>query len=188
MKTLVFATTNKGKLAELTALLGSGWAVLSAADFPSVPEVIEDGETFEANAQKKAMTLAYATGELALADDSGLCVDFLNGAPGVHSARYAADDVQRNLKLLRALEGVEAEKRTARFVSVLCLADPSGQLAFARGECEGRIAMSPRGAHGFGYDPVFEVASGHTLAELTRDEKSALSHRGRAFAKLKSLL
>ncbi len=188
LETLVFATTNQGKLAELRALVGTRIKVLSARDFSHVGEVDEDGATFEANAEKKARTYAQASGHWALADDSGLCVDALGGAPGVHSARYAADDAQRIQKLLGALAQVPDAQRSAHFVCVLCLASPSGDVVFTRGECRGRIVRQPRGAHGFGYDPIFEVADGRTLAELTRDEKSAVSHRGFAFAQLKGLL
>ena len=182
---LVFATTNAGKLAELQGLVGDRVQVLAAGDVPPVPEVDEDQPTFEGNARKKALTWAKATGLPALADDSGLCVDALGGRPGVQSARYGPDEASRNAKLLGELAGVPAGRRTARFECALCLALPSGECVEARGTCEGEIGFAPRGAHGFGYDPVFEVpGTGRTLAEHTRDEKAAFSHRGRAFRAL----
>lgn len=181
MRELVFASSNQGKVKELQALLGEGWVVKSAKDFPNIPEVVEDAPTFEGNAAKKAHAFAQATGLIALADDSGLVVDALGGRPGVHSARYAPTESERIDKLLGELNGVPAEKRTARFVCVLCLATPEGSETFTRGTCEGAIGFERKGAHGFGYDPVFVLPSGKTMSELTRDEKSALSHRGHAF-------
>jgi XTP/dITP diphosphohydrolase len=181
MRELVFASSNAGKVKELQALLGEGWVVKSAQDFPHIPEVVEDAPTFEGNAAKKAHAFAKATGLWALADDSGLVVDALDGRPGVHSARYAPTESERIDKLLGELQGVPAENRTARFVCVLCLAGPGGEARFTRGTCEGAIGFERKGAHGFGYDPVFVLPSGKTMSELTRDEKSALSHRGHAF-------
>ncbi|MFZ5445718.1 MAG: RdgB/HAM1 family non-canonical purine NTP pyrophosphatase [Myxococcota bacterium] len=181
MKTLVFASSNKGKIAELQALLGPEWLVKSAKDFPEIPEVDEDRDTFEGNAAKKAHTFAKATGLWALADDSGLEVDALGGRPGVYSARYAPTEAERITKLLGELEGVPVERRTARFRCALCLAFPDGSERFTTGTCEGAIGFAPRGTHGFGYDPIFELPGGKTMSELTRDEKSALSHRGHAF-------
>ena len=179
MKTLVFATSNAGKLKELEALLGEGWQVKSAKDFPEIPEVEEDADTFEGNAAKKAHAFAKATGLPALADDSGLVVDALDGAPGVYSARYAPTESERIDKLLGAMTG--KSQRTARFVCVLCLARPDGTELFTRGTCEGEIGSERRGANGFGFDAVLMLPSGKSMAELTRDEKSALSHRGHAF-------
>lgn len=188
MRTLVFATSNAGKKKELEALLGPGWQVKSAADFPDLPEVDEDQPTFEGNAAKKAHAFAKATGLLSLADDSGLCVDALDGRPGVFSARYGASDGDRIGKLLGELKDVPDEKRTARFECALCLVTPDGRETFTRGTCEGRIIHAPRGANGFGYDPIFELPNGKTMAELSRDEKSAVSHRGNAFRKLANSL
>jgi XTP/dITP diphosphohydrolase len=188
MRTLVFATSNAGKKKELEALLGAGWLVKSAADFPDVPEVDEDQPTFEGNAAKKAHAFAKATGLLALADDSGLCVDALDGRPGVHSARYGRTDGERIGRLLAELKDVPDERRTARFECALCLVTPDGEATFTRGTCEGRIIHAPRGTNGFGYDPIFELPGGKTMAELSRDEKSAVSHRGHAFRKLANLL
>lgn len=182
MKTLVFASGNAGKVKELEGLLGAGWTVKSAKDFPELPDVVEDADTFEGNAAKKAHTFAKATGTWAVADDSGLVVDALGGAPGVYSARYAPTESERIDRLLGALTGVE--QRSARFVCVLCLAAPDGREFFARGTCEGTIGFERKGNGGFGYDPVFMLPSGKSMAELTKDEKSAISHRGNAFRAL----
>lgn len=183
MKQLVFATTNAGKLVELQGLVGAV-QVRSLKDFPTIGEIAETADTFEGNAELKARAVSSATGLYALADDSGLVVDALNGAPGVHSARYAPTDRERIAKLLTALEGVASARRSARFVCALCLCSPSGEVTFARGVCEGAIGTTPRGTHGFGYDPIFELPDGRTLAELTHEQKSGLSHRGRAFREL----
>ncbi|MBL8957577.1 MAG: RdgB/HAM1 family non-canonical purine NTP pyrophosphatase [Myxococcaceae bacterium] len=175
---LVFATTNVGKLAELRELV-TGLEVISAAEAAPGLEVEEDALTFEGNAEKKARAFLAATGLPSLADDSGLCVDALGGRPGVWSARYAPTDAERIAKLLGELKG--AQNRKAHFTCALCLALPGGAIERAVGECHGEIIDGPRGAHGFGYDPVFFVPSlGKTLAELTRPEKAGLSHRGQA--------
>jgi XTP/dITP diphosphohydrolase len=187
VKTLVFATGNPGKVKELEALLGPGWQVKTAKDFPHLPEVVEDADTFEGNAEKKARAFAEATGLPALADDSGLVVDALNGRPGVHSARYAPTESERIDKLLAELAQVPDERRTARFVCVLALVTPAG-VRFTRGACEGVIGHERRGANGFGYDPVFVLPSGQTMAELSRDEKSTVSHRGHAFRAMREVL
>ena len=188
MKTLVFGSSNHGKVLELEALLGPAWLVKSAAEFPGLGEVEEDRDTFEGNAAKKAHAFADHSGSIALADDSGLVVDALDGRPGVYSARYAPTAEERIRKLLGELAGVPEEKRTARFVCVLCLAAPGGVEFFARGTCEGRIGLDPRGTGGFGYDPVFLLPDGRSMAELSRDEKSAISHRGAAFREMKKVL
>lgn len=178
---LVFATTNQGKLSELRALLGPSWIVKSAADFPHLPEVEEDRDTFEGNAAKKAHAFAEALGLWALADDSGLCVDALRGGPGVFSARYGVSDDARIARLLGDLMQVPDAERTARFVCAMALAGPQGEERATRGACEGRIGHEPRGTNGFGYDPIFYLADGRSMAELSKDEKSAISHRGAAF-------
>ncbi|MDQ3266512.1 MAG: RdgB/HAM1 family non-canonical purine NTP pyrophosphatase [Myxococcota bacterium] len=187
---LLFATTNPGKLGELRALMGEAAQVLSLKDFPQVSEAVEDGATFEENARKKAHHYAVATGVVALADDSGLCVDALGGAPGVHSARYAeGSDRARYLKLLEVLAGVPDSQRGAAFQCALCLATPEGADAVEVGACPGTIGREPRGSHGFGYDPVFLLPDGRrTMAELPKEEKSAISHRGAAFVKLRPVL
>ena len=182
MKTLVLATTHQGKLAELRDLLGAGWAVKSPADFHSVPEVEETATTFAGNAELKARALCAATGELSVGDDSGLCVDALQGRPGVYSARYAPTELARIEKLVAELEG--ATDRSARFECALCAVWPDGRVERATGVCEGRIGLAPRGQGGFGYDPIFELPDGRTLAELSRAEKAIASHRGAAFRAL----
>lgn len=185
---IVVATGNRGKLTELQSMLGPlGVEVKSLADYPGLPEVVEDGATFADNAVKKAVAVAGATGEIALADDSGLEVDHLGGAPGVHSARFAGenkDDRANNEKLLALLEGVPGEKRTARFKCVVALAAPGGRIYTAEGACEGVIGTVPRGEGGFGYDPLFIVPElDMTFAELGLDIKNSISHRGKAFKK-----
>jgi XTP/dITP diphosphohydrolase len=183
---LLFATTNPGKLRELRGLVGDAVEVLSLKELPPIPEPVEDGATFEENAEKKARAYAEASGLPALADDSGLCVDALGGRPGVHSARYAeGDDRARYEKLLAELASVPEPQRTASFRCALCLAFPAGLARVEVGRCDGRIAFGPRGSHGFGYDPVFLLPQlGRTLAELTPEEKAGLSHRGQAFRKM----
>lgn len=195
---LVFATRNRGKIAELRELLADlDLTVLSLDQLDtSVPEVEEDGDTFEANAAKKAREVSRATGLPALADDSGLEVDALAGAPGVWSARYAglgAGDAANNAKLLQALRDVPDERRSARFRSALAFADTAGplgnELITTTGACEGRILHAPRGTGGFGYDPLFYVPElGATFAELGVGTKNNLSHRARAMFAMKPQL
>lgn len=190
---LVLATHNEGKVRELQELLVStGFEVVSLASYPHVPPVVEDGATFHDNAVKKAREVSAAVGEITLADDSGLEVDYLNGEPGVKSARFAGEghnDAANNQKLLRLLEGVPWEKRTARFRCVVAIATPDGRVATAEGTCEGIIAIEPRGENGFGYDPLFYIPEyGKTFAELTSDAKNTISHRGRALNNARKIL
>jgi XTP/dITP diphosphohydrolase len=193
---LVFATRNQGKLVELRQLL-PGVDVLSIDEAAArigkdIPEVVEDGDTFVANAIKKAREVSAATGLPALADDSGLEVDALGGAPGVYSARYAgegAGDAANNAKLLAALAGVPADRRTARFRASLALADVAGPLGAAvetaDGVCEGVVLAEARGTGGFGYDPLFfSPEPGMTFAEAGLGPKGDLSHRARAMRTL----
>ena len=200
MVRLLLATRNRGKVREFRALLAgiAGLEVVTLDDVPALPEVIEDGATFEHNARKKAIEIARASGLLVLADDSGLEVDALGGRPGVHSARYAgkgASDADNNQKLVRELaqSGVAPERRSARYRVVLALAEPEGPLAAAphleHGVCEGRIQLDSRGANGFGYDPYF-VPAGHdcTMAELSPEQKNRISHRAQALAKMRGFL
>ncbi|GIW55988.1 MAG: non-canonical purine NTP pyrophosphatase [Nitrospiraceae bacterium] len=193
VKELVLATRNKDKGRELAALLGDlGIVIRTLVEFPDAPEVIEDGETCEANAVKKAVAIARYTGLPAVADDTGLEVEALGGRPGVYAARYAGEDATYEdnwRKLLRELEGVPREKRRARFVTVAALAEPNGSVRTVTGSLEGFIAEKPAGTEGFGYDPVFCVPElGKTLAELSPEEKNRISHRGRAFAKVREIL
>ena len=187
---LLFATSNAGKVRELRGMVGDLLEVVSLRELPPIPEPVEDGATFEANAEKKARAYADASGLPALADDSGLCVDALGGRPGVHSARYAeGDDRARYEKLLTELKDVPDAERTAAFVCALCLAMPGGgRPVLEVGRCEGRIGHAPRGSHGFGYDPVFVLPGGRSMAELTSEEKAPLSHRGAAFQKMRAHL
>jgi XTP/dITP diphosphohydrolase len=207
MKRVLVATSNPGKLRDLVgAARAHKVDVESLPDFASLPSVVEDGLTFEANARKKAEHYSqYAEGQIVIADDSGLEVDALKGAPGVRSARYAADDPQviaqrkgaspghqiddansgdeaNNARLLRELHDVPDEFRTGRFVCVIAAARNGHTLATFRGEAEGIILRAPRGANGFGYDPLFYFPEiGKTFAELTAQEKAGYSHRGAAF-------
>lgn len=193
MKTLVFASRNRGKIREIRALLeGLPVSLLSLDDVPGAPEVEEDGDTFLQNALKKARTVARHAGCAALADDSGLTVQALGGAPGVHSARYAgedADDGKNIHKLLREMEDVPEEGRSAAFRCVLVLCEPDGSWESFEGAWEGRIAREPDGDGGFGYDPVFFLPErGMTVARLSLEEKNRLSHRARAMGKLREAL
>ncbi|MCL6639374.1 MAG: XTP/dITP diphosphatase [Firmicutes bacterium] len=185
---LVLATRNSGKVKEMADLLESlNIEVVSMDAYPDVPEVEEDGATFLENAVKKAKATAAATGEVALADDSGLEVDYLDGLPGVHSARFAGepkDDRANNEKLLTLLEGVPPEKRAARFRCVIAVATPGGEVYTTEGTCEGIIIDEPRGDKGFGYDPLFYLPEfGKTFAELNLAVKNKISHRGKAVAR-----
>jgi XTP/dITP diphosphohydrolase len=215
VKTILIATRNRHKVGEIQAILGGSFQFLTLNDFPDAPKVVEDAPTFAGNAAKKAVELArWLTGSqpstlnpqpsFVLADDSGLEVDALNGAPGVHSARFAAmdsaksgntPDTDNNAKLLRLLKDVPPEKCTARFRCVIALAetrDPKSQTPDPNlfdGACEGRIGFAPRGKNGFGYDPLFvPVGFQQTFAELGEDLKNKLSHRARALEKLKDFL
>jgi XTP/dITP diphosphohydrolase len=196
MRTILIATSNPGKLRDFAgAALRHGVEIAGIPDFASLPSVVEDGLTFEANACKKAEGYSRSVpGEIVVADDSGLEIDALHGAPGVHSARYAADkpdqaesntdDDANNARVLRELRGVPSDQRTGRFVCVLAAARDGKTLATFRGTAEGIILDAPRGTNGFGYDPLFYFPLiEKTFAELTADEKSKYSHRGAAFRK-----
>jgi XTP/dITP diphosphohydrolase len=193
---LLVATTNWGKFAEVRAFLSKlPLKILSLKDLTEPPTVIEDGSTFEANARKKARTLAEFSGLLTLADDSGLEVDALNGAPGIFSARYAGedgDDERNNQRLLRELENVPDEKRTARFVCALALCESRSKSTLewtARECCEGLIAHALTGSNGFGYDPLFFYPPfNKTFGEIERAIKATVSHRGKALARLTKAL
>lgn len=190
MPQLLIATGNPGKLREFRALFdaledGADWELISPAGAGiSGFEVVEDGGSYAANAGRKARAYANAAGLPALADDSGLEVDALDGAPGIYSARYAgegADDAANRRKLLDALDGAPAEARTARYRAVVALAFPyATNVRRGEGAVEGRIAMDERGGGGFGYDPLFELPDGRRMAELALAEKNAISHRARA--------
>lgn len=187
MEKLILATRNLHKVEELQELLGDEEIqILSLKDFSNLPEVVEDGQTFQENALKKARIIAKTTGLPALADDSGLEVDLLDGAPGVYSARFAglgATDADNNQKLLQLLEGIpDLNSRTARFRSVIALVLPDGSEKVVEGKCEGLILTELRGHGGFGYDPLFYLPEyAQTFAELPMKVKNKISHRGRAF-------
>jgi XTP/dITP diphosphohydrolase len=199
MQRILIATSNAGKLRDFAgAAKQQGIEISAVPNFSSLPAVIEDGDTFEANARKKAEEYSQGVpGQIVLADDSGLEVDALNGAPGVHSARYAApelqnkqpheadantDDEANNARVLRELKSVAAAERTGRFVCVLAAARDGATLATFRGTAEGIILDAPRGENGFGYDPLFYFPQiGKTFAELSPEEKASYSHRGAAF-------
>ncbi len=199
MRRILIATSNPGKLRDFSGAAAShGVEIAGIPDFSFLPPVVEDGLTFEANARKKAEEYSrYVPGELVVADDSGLEVDALNGAPGVHSARYAApdlhnkepheaeantDDEANNARVLRELKNVPSARRTCRFICVLAAARDGRTLATFRGSAEGIILEAPRGTNGFGYDPLFYFPQiEKAFAELTAEEKSKYSHRGAAF-------
>jgi XTP/dITP diphosphohydrolase len=187
--TLVIGTHNRKKGLEIVQILEtSGLRLLTLDEFPDAPEPVEDADTLEGNAIKKATELADALGRMVAADDSGLEVDALGGEPGVFSARYGGEhgNDSRNIeRLLREMKDVPPEKRTARFRTVVAVAVPGELLGTVEGALEGAIALEPRGSNGFGYDPVFIVPGlGATCAELAPDEKNSISHRGQAFRKL----
>jgi XTP/dITP diphosphohydrolase len=196
---LVLGSRNRKKCQEMAELIAPAWEgpsrtalleIRSLGEFPAAPEVIEDAASFAGNARKKASELAVALGQWVLADDSGLTVDALNGAPGVMSARYAGqpcDDAANNRKLLEAMADIPDDRRGAAFVCALAIADPSGAIRLeAEGACRGRITRDLRGTGGFGYDPLFLIVEYHrTFGELSPLVKHHLSHRSRAFAHLR---
>ena len=198
-KEVLVATTNRGKIAEMRAMLGGGVHWLSLADVEEIAEIAEDGTTFAENARKKALGYAKAAGLWTIADDSGLVIDALDGAPGVKSARFSGDKLDadertlidhRNIaKVLELLQGVPKEERTARFVCRLCLASPNKVLIETEGTLEGLITNKEIGTNGFGYDPIFFVRHlNRTVAQLTGEEKNAISHRGNAIRQFRPLL
>jgi len=203
-QTILMATTNVGKFAELSAMLDREIDWVSLRDFKNITPVTEDGKTFAENARKKALGYAKQTGLWTIADDSGLVIDALNGLPGVKSARFSNEqsrdsngagknriliDHKNMQKVLELLEGVPKEKRTARFVCCLCLANPQKLLIETEGVLDGFIAQEEKGENGFGYDPVFFVPHlNKTVAQLSSEEKNSISHRGNAVRKLKPLL
>jgi len=193
VRRILFASRNEGKIREAQAILGSSNVKLvSIRDFPDMPEVVEDGKNFFENALKKAKTLSEFIGLPTIADDSGLEVDCLDGRPGVYSARYAgpdASDGDNIERLLEEMKGVQPEDRTAAFKCLLVLYETDGSFQYFEGVFEGSIAEAPSGTGGFGYDPVFIPAGANkTVAELDPETKNSISHRGRAFEKLKEYL
>jgi XTP/dITP diphosphohydrolase len=190
---ILLGTRNHGKIAEYRSLFrGMPTKLLSFYDFPEMPTVVENGKTFQENALKKAKTIAKKSGRLAVSDDSGLEVDFLNGKPGVLSARFSGDkatDRENTRRVLKLLESAPWEERDARFVCVICIADPKGKTSSASGVCSGKISFEMRGTHGFGYDPIF-VPDGYTrtMAELGLGIKNKISHRALAMERFQDLL
>ncbi|HEX8948149.1 MAG TPA: XTP/dITP diphosphatase, partial [Dissulfurispiraceae bacterium] len=190
---MVLATRNKKKIEEIRRIIKDlGIKLLTLDDFPRCPEVVEDADTFEGNAAKKALAIAKCTNRAAVSDDSGLEVYALGNAPGVRSARYAgerADDADNVAKLLSEMSGVPDERRGARFVCCIALAFPAGKVVLFSGFAEGSIGRVPHGSSGFGYDPVFYPAGhGRTFAEMGPEEKDALSHRRAALERLREFL
>ncbi len=190
---LIAATKNRGKLEEIAQLLTHfPCEVVSMSEAGIHDDIEENGSTFEENALIKAMSVWKSTGETVMADDSGLEVDCLGGAPGVYSARYAgegATDADRNRKLLDAMKGVDTDKRTARFVCAIAVVFPDGSHLISKGTCEGIIAFEPAGNNGFGYDPLFYVPGfGMTIAQMDADMKNGISHRGNALRKMVEML
>lgn len=194
---IVFATGNQGKLVEIREIMEGfiqkhGINLISLKDAGIDADIVEDGETFEENALIKARTIAKHTDCMVLADDSGLEVDYLDKAPGVYSARYLGEDTSYTVKnnhILKLLEGVPDEKRSARFVCVIACVMPDGKEIVCRGTIEGRIGYEIKGENGFGYDPIFYLPErGCTTAELSCEEKNVISHRGRALVKMMEAL
>ena len=188
---IILATKNEGKIKEFEKLTeGMNIEILSILDNIDFPDVVEDGKTFEENSAKKAKEIAEYTGIITVSDDSGLCVDMLNGEPGIYSARYSgenATDCSNMEKLLKNLSNIQKEKRKAHFVSVVSIAFPDGSVKSFRGETEGEILFEKEGNNGFGYDPIFySYDLGKSFGLATIEEKKSVSHRGRAFEKLKN--
>ncbi|MBI3314835.1 MAG: RdgB/HAM1 family non-canonical purine NTP pyrophosphatase [Candidatus Omnitrophica bacterium] len=194
MKELIVASRNKGKVHEIRELLADlPVKVTSLLDYPKIPDVIEDGATYEANALKKAMAVARATGTMTIADDSGIEIAVLGHAPGIYSSRFAgkgASEKERNRKLFKMLQGMPMSKRRARYRCVVALVDDKGdEISVAQGTCGGYITTEERGTNGFGFDPVFLLKRyGKTFGELSPSLKAKISHRARALAKIKGVI
>lgn len=190
---IVFATSNEGKMREIREILKSlGAEIRSLKEAGVHVDIVEDGDSFEANALIKARAVWEKTGGIVLADDSGLEIDFLNGEPGIYSARYMGENTSyeiKNWNLIHRLDGVPEEKRTARFACVIAGVLPDGREITTRGTMEGHIAHEPAGAGGFGYDPILMLPEyGKTSAEISMEEKNAISHRGKALRAMKEQL
>ncbi len=193
MKKIIFATGNQDKMREIREILADVDAeVLSLKDLGIKADIVEDGTTFEENAEIKAKAICEMTGEIVLADDSGLEVDYLNKEPGIYSARYMGEDTSyriKNKNIIDRLEGVPDEQRTARFVCAIAAAFPDGTVKTVRGVMEGIIGYEERGENGFGYDPIFFLPEyGQSSAEISREEKNRISHRGKALRAIKDEL
>jgi XTP/dITP diphosphohydrolase len=192
MKKVIFATKNKGKIKEIQAVLGDSYEVVTMEEAGITVDVDETGTTFEENAVIKAEAIAKICGEVVLADDSGLEIDYLNGEPGIYSARYMGHDTSYDIKnksLIDRLEGVPEDKRTARFVCAVAAAIPGKETVVVRGTMEGIIGYEIKGENGFGYDPIFFLPQyGKTSAEISPEEKNEISHRGKALRMIKEKL
>lgn len=193
MRRLIFATGNEHKMIEIREILGElPVEILSMKEAGIEADIVENGNTFEENALIKAKEVCKLAGEMVLADDSGLEIDYLNGEPGIYSARYMGEDTSyriKNQNLIDRLAGVPDEKRTARFVCAIAAAFPDGRSFVVRGTIEGMIGYEERGENGFGYDPIFYLSErGVSTAELPPEEKNSISHRGNALRKMKELL
>lgn len=193
MKKIIFATGNQGKMIEIREILADLDAeILSMKEAGVQADIVEDGKTFEENAVIKAKAICEKTGEIVLADDSGLEIDYLNGEPGIYSARYMGEDTSYHIKnnnLIERLAGVPDEKRTARFVCAIAAAFPDGTVKTVRAAMEGRIGYEERGENGFGYDPIFFLPEyGCSSAEISMEEKNKISHRGKALRAIKEAL
>lgn len=191
--TIIFATGNEGKMHEIRQILKDmDVEILSMKEAGITADIIEDGTTFEENAIIKAKAISAMTNSIVLADDSGLEIDYLNKEPGIYSARYMGENTSydiKNANLIQRLEGVEDEKRTARFVCAIAAVFPDGEVLTALGKVEGRIAYEPKGENGFGFDPIFYLPEyGCTTAQLSEEEKNSISHRGRALRDMKKKL
>ncbi|MGA2775707.1 MAG: XTP/dITP diphosphatase [Candidatus Omnitrophota bacterium] len=193
MPELLVATKNKKKLKEIKELLWNfNLRITSLADYPKTPKIIENGKTFKENAAKKAIRIARFTGKLTLGEDSGLCVDALNGAPGIYSARFAGkqkSDLQNNLKILKLLKGKPPNSRKAHYVCAAAIADKGGLVALVEGKCNGVIGFEQKGRYGFGYDPLFIIPKyKKTFAQLGERIKHRMSHRYIALKKIKRVI
>lgn len=192
MEEIIFATKNKGKLKEISAILGDTFIVKSMEDIGITIDIVEDGKTFEENAIKKAEEIMKLTNKIVLADDSGLAIDYLDGAPGIFSARYMGEDTPysfKNEKILELLKGVEGDLRNAQFICVIACAMPNKETITTRGEIHGKIAEKSSGDEGFGYDPIFYIEEfNKTSAELSLQQKNKISHRGKALFEIKQKL
>ena len=190
---MIFATTNQGKVREIKAILGDiGEDILSLKEAGISADIVEDGSTFEENAIIKAKAIMELTGQIVLADDSGLEVDAMNKEPGIYSARFMGEDTpyeEKNRAIIERLEGVEGDARSARFVCVIAAAFPDGEVITTRGTIEGVIAKEPAGINGFGYDPIVYVPEyGMTTGQMEPEQKNAISHRGKALVAMKKIL
>lgn len=193
MERMIFATGNENKMVEIREILGElPLEILSMKQAGITADIVEDGNTFEENALIKAREVCKLAGEMVMADDSGLEIDYLNGEPGIYSARYMGEETSyriKNQNLIERLQGVPDEQRTARFVCAIAAAFPDGREMVVRGTIEGRIGYEERGENGFGYDPIFYLPErGMSTAELSPEDKNSISHRGNALRKMKALL